>query len=65
MSEPQRFRDVTVSVPSRRTANSKPQIAISTSLDQYVQVDADRLRWLIEEAGPKALKALQAIEEAA
>lgn len=55
----QRFRDVIVSTPSRKTKRAKPTVAISTDIASYVQLDEDRLRWLVEEAGPKALEMLR------
>ena len=58
-AEAQRFRGIIVSTPSRKTARSKPTVAISSDVFNYVQVTEAQLRWLIEDAGPKALEMLR------
>lgn len=56
--EAQRYRGIIVSTPSRRTRRARPTVAISSGVASYVQLNADQLRWLVEEAGPEALEAL-------
>jgi hypothetical protein len=52
IGEPQEFDGLILSKPSGGT------VAISTDVSRYVALTAAQLRWLVHEAGPRALEAL-------
>lgn len=57
---PQKRRGIVVSRLARKTKRGKPTIAISTGITNYIELYESDLRWLLEEAGPKALEAFRA-----
>jgi hypothetical protein len=58
-AEAQFFRDLIVSAPRRKAKRPKPTVAVSSDVSKYVELNEDELRWIVEEAGPKALEMLR------